>query len=512
MKAGEAGTVRVLGAWRLPDRTLLGVRMGGVDVVIDLRPEGSSDEPVFQSMRGADARLFRHPAGDPASPGENLALRWLVERFLDREPLRGVREVPPGHTMPEDVPLLLAPPKGLVVVQVRRLEGALEASVTGPEPGATGLVRWSRSDLAPAFMGISVEGRADGRWDAAAADALDSWAAGVAAALPALLGPDARWSAAASPRTLYVTLGRPIPREIADLQGEPPSRLAVHVIVPSRCLQACGFCAGGAGKDEPRVAPGLLASRADHLGDRLAEVVRGGVPVDLVLVGDDALNVPDPVGLIGRLLRCRPGHVRIVTPGTLLAQPALARSLADLDPRPALTLSLLGPDAGTHDRLVGRQGAFAELEASLVNCHDAGLDVLLNLVIVGDNADLLDLTVARAEAFRVPSRLVLYRSEPAHTRDFLLANLPPLDLVAAALARLPAGLEHAVAEVVDVPLCVLPPSLRGRATFSEASLPDPADQAPAACAACPAAGIRCPGPTRGYLRLLGERGLRTLGR
>jgi hypothetical protein len=242
----------------------------------------------------------------------------------------------------------------------------------------------------------------------------------------------------------------------------------------------------------------------------LAGVASSGIPVDLVLVGDDVLNVPDALGLVRRLSAFGPAHVQIVTPGTRLADPALARGLADLDPRPSLTLSLLGSDAATHDRLAGCPGAYDVLAASIANGRAAGLDLRVNVVVVAPNAAVLDRVVARAAALGVPARLVMFHSEPGHGRDFLVANLPALDVVAASLRRLDGPLLDAVVEAVDVPLCVLPPALRGKAVFATASLPDPAVRRPAACTRCPASGTRCPGPTRGAVDLLGEAGLTPL--
>jgi len=60
---------------------------------------------------------------------------------------------------------------------------------------------------------------------------------------------------------------------------------------------------------------------------------------------------------------------------------------------------------------------------------------------------------------------------------------------------------------VDVPLCLLPSSLRAKGVFTQASFPDEAGRRPPACARCPAAGIRCTGPSRGMIDLFGEEGL-----
>ncbi len=507
VKAGGGGRVLVLGAWRLPDRALLAARVGAVDVVIDLRPEGTSGAAKYRTMRGMDVRVFRHPSEPGPGRVENLAVDWLVVRFLDRKPLPDGALPAVANPRAEDVPPAVPLPAGMRDAGVTRLENALETCVEGPEPGAKARIRWVHGQGERSFLGWAAEGERTGTWEAGAAASLDLWATGVAAALSSMLGPGARWEAEAPTVTLFVNLAHPVTEGFARFAEPPPSRIAVHTIVPSRCLLRCSFCPGAVDPDDPIPTRGTYEMRVERLTSVLAGVVGRGIPVDLVLVGDDALNVEDPVGMLRRLTRFGPSHVRIVTPGTGLHDPALARALAGLQPPPGLTLTLLGPDEDLHDRLAGRAGAFRELESSIANCRDAGLDVQLNLVVVRDNAAVLPQTLRHAAALGVPVRLVMFRSEPRHGREFLQANVPCPAEVVRALTAVPPGVAEAVIEVVDVPLCLLPPSLRGKGVFTQASLPDEAGRRPSACARCPAAGTRCTGPSRGMIDLFGEEGL-----
>lgn len=507
VRAAGPASVRVLGAWRLPDRALLAARVGAVEVVIDARPAGAAASPFYRTMRGTDVRVFRRPADPGPGRAENLAVDRLIVQYLDRDPLQGGTSPVPETPRPEDVPGSVPLPPGMRIAAVRRLADALEAEVSCDAPGTTASVRWSRDPGEASFMGVGVSGRRAGDWDPRLAAALDGWAAGVASAVASVVGMDAHWDAEAPTRTLFADLGRPLPEGFPHLSGTRPSRIAVHVQVPSRCVQRCVFCPVATG---PEPDPGDTRAVEDALVRSLAGVVRSGIPVDLVLVGDDALNVADPVGLVRRLSAFGPAHVQIVTPGTRLADPALARGVAGLVPRPSLTLSLLGPDAATHDALAGCPGAFDTLVASIATSRAAGLDLRVNVVVVAPNAVVLDRVVARAAGLGVPVRLVLFHSDPGHPPALLRANLPAFDVVAASLRRLDESLLDAVVEVVDVPLCVLPPTLRGRAVFAAASLPDPAVRRPAACTRCPASGTRCPGPTRGAVDFLGEAGLEPL--
>jgi hypothetical protein len=274
----------------------------------------------------------------------------------------------------------------------------------------------------------------------------------------------------------------------------------------------------------------------------LLRLSRGGSPVSVELVGDDALRFPLLDGLLAALVAAEPDSLGVVTPGTSLGactavgngdaqptdrlpgclpgggppdprvEPDVAERLAVTGLAPRVTLTLHGPDEATHDHQAGLPGAFRRLHEAVRRCGEAGLPVRLHHVLVADALPRLATTLTLARALTSDVRLVAFASEPQHHEaahaDLLARTLPDPARVRAALAAHAAGLRDHVSALVGFVACVVPEGLADLRQNGGAPPPDLPDQPPAACRSCAAHPGACPGPDRGTVALYGEGWLR----
>ncbi|MFO0625517.1 MAG: hypothetical protein U0325_07840 [Polyangiales bacterium] len=298
------------------------------------------------------------------------------------------------------------------------------------------------------------------------------------------------------------------------LASLPPTPLDLHIYLEARCDQACEFCAQPAQRDRPahRVVRALDLALDAGVGDLvrsgalaalLAACARRDPAVRLTLTGHDWLAHPARDALLA-LLEAHPTlPTRLLGPSTALADAALARRVAALPNLVAVALTVQGGDARTHDRSVGRSGAFDDLCAAVAHLTAAGATVEVNTVLTRDGLDALPSTLAWAQARGLSVTLAAFVPEPGHPSP--RAYLPRLDGVRATLAAQVDALATRRALLVGLPLCVVPAPLRSRA-FGGAR---PSTPAAAPCVGC-AARARCPGAPQAYLDVFGDDALRPL--
>ncbi|MBM4353289.1 MAG: radical SAM protein, partial [Deltaproteobacteria bacterium] len=305
-------------------------------------------------------------------------------------------------------------------------------------------------------------------------------------------------------RHLYFDLGRPVANDVPlqDSRSLDGGRLTLCFDVPTICDNRCLFCAATGDESERvvRAQAGVMAELERILG-HLRPVMQAAGRVDISLTGRDALAMPGIETLVRRL-RDEPfvGRLTSVTPGGRLTEEQLADRLreAGLD---SVVLTLLGPDAATHDRVAGRKGAYRDLLASIRNLKAEGLGWELNIVVVRQNIRCLARIISRAESLGAAVRIYHFLSEPEIPTGLVRRCLPRYATLARALDCNRRLVEKAVSSIHYVPLCVLPAWARSLAGDSSRQSPEPPDSPPTACAACPEYLCRCPSVGRRYLEI-----------
>lgn len=287
-------------------------------------------------------------------------------------------------------------------------------------------------------------------------------------------------------------------RELREAGGGAVSPTTV-IDVPSTCERACTFCHVRERPSGQRVARGDLAATLRAIDD---------APGAIVLTGDDALSNPTIVEIVEHAVRGRGG----ARPVTVIGPPR-AGTTASLAPRLARAglsrwvTGLFGPDAPTHDAVVGLNGAFAALEEATAALRAAGVEVELVSLLARPMLALLGAIVARGRAIvDRPITLLAYAPDPV-VGDQFDDLVPSFDELRDALERIDGervGLDA-------LPLCVLSPRRRGGAPAalerSDAGLEAKYPAAP--CDGCSVRG-RCPGVAPTVVRATQGRGLRAL--
>jgi len=285
----------------------------------------------------------------------------------------------------------------------------------------------------------------------------------------------------------------------------PPGPLVLCLDVPSTCENRCLFCAAGS-DDTHRIrqAQEGAAGELRRILDLLRPAIAASPRVDVSFTGRDALAMPGIVELAARI-RKEPniGRLTAVTPGCHLTDVRLVQRLREggID---SVVLTLLGPDAATHDRVAGRKGAYRDLLASIRNLKAEGMGWELNTVVVRQNIRLLARTLARVESLGARVRLYHFLSEPEIPSDMVRRCMPRYGSLARILDCHRPLVERAVSSIQYVPLCVLPDWARPLAGDSSRQSPEPPDSLPTACAACPEFGRGCASVGRRYLKIYGD--------
>lgn len=287
---------------------------------------------------------------------------------------------------------------------------------------------------------------------------------------------------------------------------EPGDRLRLSFEVPSQCGHQCVFCVAWAPCDAVP-APLPEAALTDSAAAILGTVAPLTTAIDVVFVGQDALTHPGFVDLVATFRKHGAvQRIAVVTPGTTLATPGIAQGLAaaGLD---TVILTLLAPEAPLHDRLVGRPGAFADLQQALPLMDRAGLAWEFNGVLLKENLPHLPALLKHVQAQNRKIRLYLYTSEPMVPLEQAARCAPDMAEVERFLEGHRTLVMAAVSSLHYAPLCRLPEWARPLASHASQSLPAPASPLPDACQQCPAYGTRCPAISQHAMTLFGDAGL-----
>lgn len=294
--------------------------------------------------------------------------------------------------------------------------------------------------------------------------------------------------------------GQLSPADFAVGPAAPATAPQAIIDVPSVCERSCVFCAVSARAGEPR------RPRGDD-----GEVLRliDAAPGAVLFTGDDALSHPRLVEFVARAAARRAG-VSVIGPprrGATAAQwPALVA--AGLT---SWTTALLGAERRAHDERAGLEGAWEALHEAVAAARAAGLPVTLVTPLVVPLLDELP-AIARLARELTSNPLTLLSFAPDSMVGLRFdRQVPPFEVLRAALTRL-ASAPAAVGVRVDAaPLCVLPAAWReGAAVRAERTDETLAVTWPqASCGAC-SARSRCPGVFSTVLRAVGVRGLTPL--
>lgn len=168
----------------------------------------------------------------------------------------------------------------------------------------------------------------------------------------------------------------------------------VEMFVTLACNARCGFCSNGRFTETTRALP---VEKYLGLIDECADL---DVPV-VCLIGGEPLLFPHLAALVERI--ARRGMLSMVATNGFLATDERVRELAAAG-LANLTVSLLSPDAATHDAAMGLPGAFQRAFEAREHCRKHG--VSFSLATVVSHRDFLDGSFDRlvglAERERVP--------------------------------------------------------------------------------------------------------------
>lgn len=161
------------------------------------------------------------------------------------------------------------------------------------------------------------------------------------------------------------------------------------LLVTERCDQLCVMCS-----QPPRK---MHEDRFDHL-ERACLLAEPDAVIG-VSGGEPTLYKERLLTMIERALTERPDlSFHVLTNGQHFEADDVARLRNNLFDRVTWGIPLYAVDAETHDRIVGKEGAFARLEESLAHLVLAGAAVELRTVMLADNAALLPILARHVTA------------------------------------------------------------------------------------------------------------------
>lgn len=248
------------------------------------------------------------------------------------------------------------------------------------------------------------------------------------------------------------------------------------LLVTERCDQLCVMCS------QP--------PKKTHV-DRFAlfeEACLLAEPHSLIGVsgGEPTLYKTELLGMIERVLVARPDlEFHVLTNGQFFDDGDVYRLPDELYAKVSWGIPLYAAEAGTHDRIVGKVGAFARLENSMAVLARAGARIELRTVLVAANAQLLPelaryvsgrLRFAEVWSIMQLEHIGFARGRWAslfvdHARDF---------------RRIGAAIDHAMlhgvrAQLFNFPRCTVPEPWRD---LARASISDWKRKYVEACAPC----------------------------
>jgi radical SAM protein with 4Fe4S-binding SPASM domain len=230
--------------------------------------------------------------------------------------------------------------------------------------------------------------------------------------------------------------------------------LVSEVALTYRCSLACGFCYAGC--DAAGLPAGWSEERTmtDDEVCRVLEVIRRDARCPSVsFTGGEPTLRPGLPRFVRHAKRLGL-RVNLISNGQRLDSP-LATALADagLD---SAQLSLEGPDAGLHDALVGRPGAFDRLWAGLERLRERGVRVHTNTTVSRRNAHALE-SIVDLVAERGLPRLTMNLVIPCGTASTDATLGVPYSEAGEHVLRVKARAEEKGVELVwysPLPLCL----------------------------------------------------------
>lgn len=247
--------------------------------------------------------------------------------------------------------------------------------------------------------------------------------------------PDCEWTVEAGPPAR----ANPLPRKEASR----------YLTVDAPCASRCVFCTLADDK-----SPGPDASDATF-ARYCAEVdaARAEQTQTLYLDGRDPVAYPRLPELLAKIAQARIPNVRLLTPGTLLADlPVLDALLAVLPRRHSLQIPLYGVTAQTHEAVTRAPGSFARVMQVLEELcrRKESQRVVVVTVITGQNLAEIGLIRQRMQAMGLLWRPhVVYPMASAERRLYRHSAVRLVDLAARLHALSPPLL------LPEVPPCVV---------------------------------------------------------
>ncbi len=313
-------------------------------------------------------------------------------------------------------------------------------------------------------------------------------------------------------------IAHPVPAGLIERVADPATRdvrLSLYLRAP--CLQQCRFC-----PPATRTTAGPPEWESDlafvqRLADQVLRPARlRGLPATVTLKADDLLGhgrLPEILEIIHAEAGC---PIHLVTPVNRIRDASEALRVTRLPGVESVAFTLFAASAAVHDEVAGRPGAFRETVRAARWLTRVGLiEVRLRFVVtrqgLSDLPAVMDTASALGASFTVAG---LVADTPEHLGS-LAGLMPRVDAVRRVLqARTPAILAAARAgapvEIVDLPLCALPPSLRPQARSRRSRDRVLVGYATAGtCLRCRGRG-ECLGVPRPYLEDFGEAGLEAI--
>ncbi|MFE0179091.1 StsB family radical SAM/SPASM domain sactipeptide maturase [Streptomyces sp. NPDC059002] len=206
--------------------------------------------------------------------------------------------------------------------------------------------------------------------------------------------------------TVERVLAKLILKWLVYLPGRKPKVLTpdpqlsmVYYAITDGCNLRCPYCYASSEK----CLPGELSTGESlALVDQIADM---GVQL-LIFTGGEPMLRKD-LFEIAEYARARGLTLNIITNGTMIRKPEIARRIADLFQ--TVTMSMDGGTAELHERTRGK-GTFARTSHALQLLNEAGVTPVINHVITEDNVEHLDKMAEFVSAFRVQRVRTMYHS------------------------------------------------------------------------------------------------------
>lgn len=281
---------------------------------------------------------------------------------------------------------------------------------------------------------------------------------------------------------------------LAAARPEPDRILFVLLNLPSVCRQYCDYCVAG-GNPSWKKSSGNELDDLDGMLPRLQEMSAEAAEVRIELGGNDPLESPHFLEILARVAPlANPPGVIVITPGTRLADPAFVRAIASIPggERTGFHLTVLGPDASTHDRMAGRTGAWNDLNASLQNLRDNGLIANLCAVVARGNVAQLPATLAWIESHGLRACVAAF-CEDGRSREDSERHYVPYPELRALFDAHRDLVDRTVHCVRHVPYCLFSDWIPAGTPGGDVSRPQQGIEfPPRACLRCIHFATRCP--------------------